>query len=68
LLHQASDLECLLDICIVGHQPARFGGQSTSAALALRRLSDGLAGGFGARDPSASGNFVERAQTIGSEA
>jgi hypothetical protein len=68
LLHQVSDLECLLDVCVVGHQPACFGGQSTSAAFALGGLSDGLAGGFGARDPSASRDFVERPQAIESEA
>jgi len=68
LFHQISYLERLLDVFIVCHEPACFGGESSSAAIALGGLSDGLAGGFGAGDTSASGDFVERAQTIGSEA
>jgi hypothetical protein len=68
LLHQVSNLARLLHILIVCHQQARLGCESTPAALALSGLSDGLASGFGARDTPASGDFVERAQTIGSEA
>jgi hypothetical protein len=67
LLHQLSDLERLLDVGAVGHQTPRFGRQPTSAVFALGGLSDGLAGGFGAGDASASGDFVERAEAIGSE-
>jgi hypothetical protein len=68
LLHQLSDLKRLLDIGVISHQSARFRGQSTSASFALGGLGDGLAGGLGARDPSASGDFVERAQAVRSEA
>ena len=68
LLHQIGNLKRLLDIGVVGHEPARFGGQPTAAAFALCGLGDGLAGGFGAGDASASGDFVQRAQAIRSEA
>jgi hypothetical protein len=68
LLHQSSDLERLLHIGVVSHEPARFGGQATSAALSLGGLMDRLSRGFGAGDTSTSGDFVECAQPIGSEA
>lgn len=68
LLHQVGDLEGLLDVGDVVHEPACFGGQPTSAALARCGLSDGLTGGFGARDTSASGDFVQRAQAVGAQA
>jgi hypothetical protein len=68
LLHQIGDLERLLDIRVIGHEPASFGGQPTSAAFSLGSLGDGLAGGFGTSDTSAPGDFVQRAQAIGAEA
>jgi hypothetical protein len=68
LLHQIGDLERLLDVGVIGHEPTRFGGQSTSAAFALGRLCDGLAGSFRAGNASASRDFVEFAEAIRSEA
>jgi hypothetical protein len=67
LLHQVGDFQRLLDIGIVAHEPAGFGGEPASATFALGGLGDGLASGFGARDSSASGDFVERAETIRTE-
>ena len=68
LLHRVSDFQRLLHIAVVAHEPAGFGGEPASATFALSGLSDGLASGFGARDSSASGDFVERAETIRAEA
>ena len=68
LLHQIGDLERLLDIGLVGYEPACFGGQPTSVAFAPGGFSDGLAGGFRAGDASASGDFVQLAQPTSSKA
>ena len=68
LLHQVSDFQRLLNVGVVAHEPAGFGGEPASATFALGGLSDSLASGFGARDSSASGDFVERAETIRAEA
>jgi hypothetical protein len=67
LLHQVGNFQRLLNIGVVAHEPAGFGGEPAAATFALGGLSDGLASGFGARDSSASGDFVERAETIGAE-
>jgi hypothetical protein len=68
LLDQIGDLERLPDIGLVGHEPARFGGEPTPAAFALGGLCDGLPGGLCAGDASASGDFVQLVQAIRSEA
>jgi hypothetical protein len=68
LLHQVRDLQRLLDVGLVGHQLADFGRESASTTFALGGLSDGLASRFGARDAAASGDLLERAQTIAAEA